>query len=178
MVVLVLWGSPAGCAQAGDPQLQTGAREPSQTATGISAVPVTRADYEDAVGHTRDCMRKSAVQLVSYGWDPIDQQDMILTYRAPGVPEATVFDVARKCRARHLNAVEARYRNDHQALMIPELMKRVQHCLKAKGVSVTGQERNPGDLLAVVSEDRLMDLLDCVHQNANQLYPTLPIEFP
>ncbi len=124
-------------------------------------------------------MAKSSVELVSYGWDPIDQQGPILGYKAAKkVPENEVFEVARKCRAKHLNAVEARFSANNKALMVPKLMAAVQRCLDGKGVPVTGREKNSSDLLAVVPKDQLMDLLDCVHQNANSLYPGLPIEFP
>ncbi|MEU8379028.1 hypothetical protein [Streptosporangium sp. NPDC048865] len=177
MITLALACALAGCAQAGDHDYQGEGEEPAQVAS-MFPTPVTKADYEDAVHLTSDCMGKTKVQLVNYGWDPIDQQGMILIYRAPGVPKAEVSDTARKCRAQHLDAVEARYKHDHEAFMAPKLMKIVQGCLTTKGISLTGQERNPEDLLEAVPEDKLVDLLDCVHPNANKLYPGLPIEFP
>ncbi|MEV4582954.1 hypothetical protein AB0K16_58075 [Nonomuraea jabiensis] len=124
-------------------------------------------------------MARSSVELVSYGWDPIDRQGLILGYKAAKkIPENTVFEVAHKCRAQHLDAVEARFSETHKALMAPRLMAAVQRCLEGKNIPVTGREKNPSDLLAVVPKGQIMDLLDCVHQNANNLYPGVPIEFP
>ncbi|WP_440098506.1 hypothetical protein [Streptosporangium sp. H16] len=185
LAAALLWGSTA-CATAmgaGRPVLTDDSPQPSEAASvhsePTSSAAVTREHYEDAVHRTKDCMAKSSVELVSYGWDPIDQQGPILGYKAAKkVPENEVFEVARKCRAKHLNAVEARFSANNKALMVPKLMAAVQRCLDGKGVPVTGREKNSSDLLAVVPKDQLMDLLDCVHQNANSLYPGLPIEFP
>ena len=127
---------------------------------------------------TEECMAKSQVELVNRGWNPVNGQEFILTYRAKTVPGDKVFEIAHACRATHLNAAEAGYKEDNPAIMAPELMKAIQQCLTDKGIRVTGQEKNSQDLVEAVPTSRRVDLLDCVHDNGRKMYPALPITFP
>ncbi|WP_328367583.1 hypothetical protein OHQ88_23200 [Micromonospora zamorensis] len=145
-----------------------------------SSIPenLTDADYAEALRLTSNCMAKSNVELVNRGLNPVNGHEAILTYRSASVPGDKVFEIARVCRATHLDAVEAGFREQHPALMAPELMKAISKCLTDKGISLTGQEKNSQDLTDVVPKNRRLDLLDCVHDNGRKMYPALPITFP
>ncbi|WP_307628721.1 hypothetical protein [Streptomyces turgidiscabies] len=138
---------------------------------------VTDAVYEAAVGRFAECLQEDGMELLNDGWDPVDHEGMVLSYRAPGMSANEVSEISLKCRATHLDAVAEAYKQDNKSFMAPELMAAVRRCLAGKGIELTGRERNPQDLLRAVSGEK--ELRSCVHTSAGRLYPNLStIVFP
>ena len=186
VLALVAGGLLAGCSSRSDAGERTGdktAASPTAAASPVAtdsvvSVRMTRGDYEVAVGELKDCLTRSQVELVNEGWDPVDQQGMLLGYRAPQLADERVLEVARQCRAAHFDAAAARFRRDNAARMEPALMKAVQACMKDRGFKVTGREENPDDLVAAAPKDKIWEVADCVRLSSRKLYPDKPVEFP
>lgn len=159
---------------------------PARAASGVPApglsatsTKVTKADYEDAVARTKACMAEDHVELVDSGWDPVGNQRILLSYRADkSLSEDDVFTTARRCRQENLDSIEERFAQTNPAMMDPKLMNAVQGCLRGNGLPISGREKNPADLMRSIPAGNVEDLLGCVHQNANSMYPGLAIEFP
>jgi len=137
---------------------------------------VTDAVYEAAVGRFAECLQQDEIELLNDGWDPVDHERMVLRYSAPGLSANEVGERSMKCRAAHLEAAADAYTQDNPSSMAPELMAAIRSCLAGKGIELTGQERNPQDLLRAVPEEK--ELRSCVHTSAGQLYPNMSIMFP
>jgi hypothetical protein len=175
-----------GCSSVRTDQPGTADRPGSGASASISASTpvatpslVTKRDYEQAVRLMGDCAADNDVELVNGGWDPVTNQRMMLGWNAPGMTADESADIVRRCRAAHLDAVEARYAAQHPARMSPELMSAVRNCLTDQGLSVSGHERTAQDLLKTVPEGDQEKLLRCVHTEAYKVYPDLQaITFP
>lgn len=140
---------------------------------------LTKEDYENAVRKMGECLADSNVRLRNEGWDPASQQQMLLTYEAPGMPPAKLTEIVDTCYAAHLDQTESRYVIGREPLMAADLMNFVQACLAREGIAVNGNEKSSRDLLAVVPERNRRDLVDCATEGARVLYPNIiAIGFP
>jgi hypothetical protein len=146
---------------------------PSASAPGADShrAKVSTRDYEAAVGRLRTCLQKSGIELINDGWDPVDNERMILRYKAPGADFKTVDTLTGECESAYLDPVASRYVEDNGSHMEPDLMAAVQKCLTGKGVDLTGREKNPADLLKAVPERRHEELRECVRGALNEQYP-------
>jgi hypothetical protein len=182
LLVALLCG-PAGCSAStstGPPAAGETSAAPEAPAAGEkSAAPetprrkVTTADYEGAVRLLDGCLKKAGIQLLNDGWDPVDNERMLLRYKAPGMSYERGDELYQACAVTHLKPVADDYLRDNRSHMEPALMTAVQRCVTAAGVALSGREDNPADLLAAVPEDRQQILRDCVRTSLASTYPKL-----
>ncbi|WP_328367593.1 hypothetical protein OHQ88_23230 [Micromonospora zamorensis] len=151
---------------------------PVSSGEGVNTSVVTRQDYEAGVRETEVCLSEANVEQKNFGWDPVGNDEMILLYKSPVMSVKEALEVAEKCQAEHLDAVRAGYQRDNPSFMSPELMKAVQACVRGKGISLTGREKSPTDLMQSVPQKLLFNLVDCVHDAASEMFPKTPIQFP
>jgi hypothetical protein len=186
IVLAALLAGPAGCTSTMDadrpPPGDADTRLSHSVVTTSAEGPrdkVTPADYEAAVRRLAVCVDESGVKLVNDGWDPVDHERMALRYDAPGMPFEKVNAIIERCEGTHLAPVAARYNEDNQSFMSPELMKAVQECLTTRRIGVTGREADAQDLLRAVPGSRHQELRDCVREGVRKIYPgMLGISFP
>jgi hypothetical protein len=166
-----------GCSttpEAGQPRPTRVEEEPSTSAAAPSGrAKVTAGDYEAAVGRLAACLKESRIELLNDGWDPVDNERIILRYKAPGMDYEQVSKVAGRCESMYLTDVAARYTQDNKSHMAPELMAAVRACLKAREIELSGREQNPDDLLNAVPPNRHDELRACVRNSVRVLYPNL-----
>jgi len=134
---------------------------------------VTASDYEAAVGRFGVCLAESGIELINDGWDPIDNERIILRYGAPGMTYDELSQATERCRSTHLEPVATKYSEDNQSHMAPELMAAVQECLRNGNIQLTGRELNPQDLLDAVPQNRQEELRFCVRESVRRLFPSL-----
>jgi hypothetical protein len=120
-------------------------------------------------------MERSGVELINAGWDPVANQRMIIGWKAPGMTGDESAKVLHGCRALHLDETESRYIKDNPARMSTDLMLAIRECLGGNGLPTTGLERTAQDLIEAVPESRQMNLHDCVHESAKEVYPDLKV---
>jgi hypothetical protein len=141
--------------------------------------PTTQEELKKAIDIFGRCLSDSRIELVNSGWDPVNQQRFILSFPAPGMPDDELTRAVDTCRSKHLDAVEARYATSHPPEMAPELLKSTRACLAGRGVKAPIGIRSPYELLQSLPADKQRDLADCVLENMQRLYPSLPVySFP
>lgn len=183
VLLVVLAGGLTGCSasgsvdsSAGDDPTPTAGAETSASPSAMAGAPlakVTTEDYEVAVGQLDECLKKVGVELINDGWDPVDNERMLLRYKSPGMSFERGDQLYQNCVNAHLKPVEDRYNQDNKAHMEPALMAAVQDCVRGKGISLSGREDNPADLLAAVPETSRQALRDCVRESVSKVYPNL-----
>ncbi|MET7426009.1 hypothetical protein [Dactylosporangium sp. NPDC005555] len=184
VVLVALLSGLAGCSTAtgsGQPRVGDTQSPTPSVATDTASPPskkVTTADYEAAVSSLETCLKQAGLELFNDGWDPVDNERMLLRYKAAGMSFEQGDDIYHRCAVTYLEPVENRYNQDNKSHMEPALMTAVQACLKNKKISVSGREDNPTDLLAAVPANRHQDLRDCVRVSVKKVYNDLATSFP
>jgi hypothetical protein len=173
----------AGCSastSAGPPVTGETSPPPSVTTSASSSTTaeavrgkVTTADYEAAVRKLDGCLTKAGLQLINDGWDPVDNEQMLLRYKAPGMSFERGDKLYEECAATNLKPVADKYYQDNGSHMEPALMAAVQACVRRQGITLTGREQDPADLLAAVPEKKQQILRDCVRTSVTKIYPNL-----
>jgi len=134
---------------------------------------VTTTDYEAAVRLLDACLRRAGVELFNDGWDPVDNERMLLRYKPVKVSSEEADEAYQRCFSTKLDAVATRFNEDNKSRMEAPLMAAVQACLKSRKIQMSGDEQNPSDLLAAVPEARQQELRDCVRTSVAKVYPDL-----
>src|SRR5262245_32382140 len=78
---------------------------------------VTTSDYEAAVGRFGVCLAESGIKLINDGWDPIDNERMMLRYDAPGMGYDEVSQITGRCG----DLLDAAPENRHQVHSFADL---------------------------------------------------------
>jgi hypothetical protein len=175
VVLAVLLVALAGCERTnatGQPGPVTVPSSAAAVADGQRAK-VTTSDYEAAVDRLDACLKASGVQLINDGWDPVDNERMLLRFKADGMPQDQMNETIQRCQSDELEPVATQYNEDNRSHMEPALMAAVQACLRSTGIQVTGLEQNPQDLLAAVAPSEHQQLRDCVRTSVRAVYPNL-----
>jgi hypothetical protein len=132
---------------------------------------VTAAEYRTAVDRFISCVRAAGYPVSAPVLSPIDGLSLLYDITPSGEPQK-YNDAVQRCNLEHLSLVEPTYVEARTQVMDTKLRPAVAACLRAKGVRVSGTERNAADFAAVAKDKPTV--VECITASRQRVFPNLP----
>jgi len=190
MSVLLLLG-PAACRSEGEgppvPPSSAGPRvSEDEIAAGIewqrqliAKGTVGKTEFESAAARVQACLTPFQVEVRNEGWDPVEQQKILLLFRNLAMDQDTLGWLTDQCQIAYLEQVADAYKRGRPPRMTTKLHAAVVECLRRRDIAVDNAPIDPFAFQQALPEAQWHTLSSCVDESAKELYPNLSlVKFP
>jgi hypothetical protein len=136
---------------------------------------VSRSDYEQAVKAVGECFGRYNLKFTNEGWDPVANQTIDFTFGNPILSDDEVLGYGDGCQKVYLERIQEAFAVSSEPVMDPVVLKASQSCLNGRGIQTTKNETNVQELVASAGEAAFDNVVNCVKESAQSLYPNRSI---
>jgi hypothetical protein len=160
-----------GCTPAADDRGGGAPSYPAAQSWALADGTVTDDEYRTAIDGFTKCVRDAGFPANDAVLSPVDGVTLLYGIPPTGDPGAWSKAV-EDCNLAHVSHIEPTYVEAREQRMTPHLRDAAVRCLRDKGVSANGTERNVKELVDTTGKSP--EVLECVSGSAQQLFPELP----
>lgn len=172
---LVLAAAAAGCAPDAGRSVRGAPEETSLPGQqwALEDGRVDAAEYGRAMNEFISCVRGAGYEVTDPVISPIDGLSLLYQITPSGDP-ASYNEAVQRCNLSHLSMVEPTYVESHPKVMEETLRSAVVRCLRGRGRTASGDERNATELAEAARDEPAV--VECITESRVRLFPELPDE--
>ncbi|WP_179118083.1 hypothetical protein [Saccharothrix sp. ALI-22-I] len=129
-------------------------------------------EYRDAIEAFRSCVRDAGYPVGEPVLSPVDGLTLLYDIPPTGEPDAWNRKV-EECNLAHVSHIEPAYVEAREQTMVPTLRDAAVECLRDKGFTPKGTERNVKELVDSTGETANV-AMECVTNSLRRLFPQVP----